>query len=206
MSKGLSLESIKIIRPHSEKDLRLARFLAIVFFPIGVAFLFFGAISISYVGGGSLWLIVPGILLCVGPYIIYRNWNNTWKVFQGSIGTAEAEVIERKRKRIRATAFSTGGGAGELAVVEIGVYLFIRLLEWIGLRDPEYRYIGHTLILGFQATQAGIGKRQMALEVNVSQADYDSIPTGSVIKIRYAMEKPNVALLEKEYETRFGVV
>ena len=197
------MESIKIIRPHSEKDLRLARFLTVIIFPIGVAFLFFGATSIPYVGGESLWLIIPGILLCVGPFIIYRNWNRTWGVFQGSIGTAEAKVIERKRKRVRAGTFSTGW-SGELGFMEIGVNLFILILEWVGLRDPKYRYIGHKLILGFQAIQVGIGKRQMALEANVSQADYNSSPPGSVIKIRYAMEKPNIALLEKEYVSRFG--
>ena len=197
------MDPMKIIRPHSERDVRLFRLFAIGIFPFGMAFLCFGVPSVSIIGWESLWLIIPGIVLCAGSFVIYRRWNGTREIFERSIGIAEAKVIERKRKSVRSDPFGSGGGSGEGAIIEIGIYLFVRILEGLGLREPKYRYVGHKLILEFQATQIGVGETQVMLEVNVTQADYNSSPPGSVIKIRYATEKPNIALFEKEYISRF---
>jgi len=205
------MDQISITRPHSERDIRFARLFTIGMFPFGIVFLLFGIPSIAYVGGESLWLIIPGVLLCTVPFLVFSKWNRESKVFLESNEIAEARVIERRRRKMRGgprfTDSLTGptGNIGFIIVVFLVVIdLLIRATEWAGLRETQYFYIGHRLILRFLAIQVGKTEKQITLEVGVNQSDYESNPEGSVINIRYAVAMPNIALLEKEFSSRFS--
>ncbi|HEY71326.1 MAG TPA: hypothetical protein G4O08_12165 [Anaerolineae bacterium] len=196
------MEPMRITRPHAEREVRLARFLAIVCLLVGLVFMMFGVVLIPSAGAGSLLFLFPGVLLCIGPFLLYRKWEEVLKIFQKANQSAEARVVERKRRKVR-TGFSTSGGTGEGALIEIAIYLGIRMLEWMGLRETKYRYVGHRLIVEFESASDDHGGKKTVFELPVNKEAYASHPPGTVMRIRYAVGNPRIALLEEEFTSRF---
>jgi hypothetical protein len=196
------MEPMRITRPHAEREVRLARFLTIVCLLVGLVFTMFGGALIPSAGAGSLLFLLPGIILCIGPFLLYRKWDEVLKRFQKSNQSAEARVVERKRRKVR-TGFSTSGGTGEGALIEIAIYLGIRVLEWMGLRETKYRYVGHRLIVELETASVEHGSKKVLLELPVNKEEYHSHPPGTVMRIRYAEGNPGIALPEEEFTSRF---
>jgi hypothetical protein len=157
-------------------------------------------------GSDSLEVLRPGVILCslaLFIYFVILVRINRRKAFIRSSATAEAHVVDRKRRKERAglgDSISDGGCAlvALLMILLLIVDLFLVLLERVGLRERKYRYIDHSLILEFQATTSPIGESRKTIEMKVSEPVYESNPPGSVISIRYSMENPNMVELAEE--------
>ncbi len=203
---GLKMGPKNTLPPPTDRQVELGKALVVLFGAFGIIALAVGIWTMLAGGSDSLEVLYPGGVLCGFALLYYFLGPKRRRVFRRSSATAEAKVVDRKRRKVRAGLFdniSSGGGCALAALLEILLFivdLFLIILERAGLRERKYRYVDHKLILEFQAMKPGIGTTPMTIEIKVNEEIYEATPPGSVVGIRYSMDNPNQAELFEEAE------